>query len=197
MNICQTKKIYFVDFSVHSIEEVLENTKYLKAQDAVVIRRYHDAYKEYISKIIMKCRAKRIKIFSHFQNNNPCDILYLASSFKNSVLKLKSISFHSIHDLKRLKILQPHFVFISPIFQTQTHTETKPIGKIHAFVLAKMIKNLSPKTEIFLLGGMTPKLFRQIKKLDYTNLFQGYAGIREIFPQGKPQDGFIDTMILM
>jgi hypothetical protein len=41
------------------------------------------------------------------------------------------------------------------------------IGKIQAFVLAKMIKNLSPKTEIFLLGGMTPELFRKIKKLDY------------------------------
>jgi hypothetical protein len=197
VNIYQTKKIYFVDFSVHSIEEVLENTKYLKAQDAVVIRRYHDAYKEYILKIIIKCRAKRIKIFSHFKNNNPHDILHFASSFKNSIFNLKSISFHSIYDLKRLKILQPHFVFISPIFRTKTHTGAKPIGKIQAFVLAKMIKNLSPKTEIFLLGGMTSELFRKIKKLDYNNLFQGYAGIREVLPQAKSQDGLLDTMILM
>ena len=191
------KKIYFVDFAVHSIEEVLENIKYLKAQDAIMIRKSHDAYKEYISKIITKCRAKKIKIFSHFQNNNPHDILHFASSFKNSVFKLKSISFHSIYDLKRLKILQPHFVFISPIFQTQTHTRAKPIGKIQAYVLAKMIKNFSPKTQIFLLGGMSPKLFYKIKKLDYNNLFQGYAGIREIFPQTKPQNNLFNTMLLM
>ena len=197
MNIFQTKKIYFVDFSVHSMQEVLENIKYLNTQDAVVIRKYHNTYKDCVLKIITKCRARRINVFSHLQNSNPCDILHLASSFKHSVFKLKSISFHSIYDLKRLKILQPHFVFISPIFRTKTHTEIKPIGKIQAFVLAKMIKNLSPNTQIFLLGGMTPKLFYQIKKLDYTNLFKGYAGIREMFPQAKPQNGLLDTMILM
>lgn len=180
VNIYNCQKIYFIDFAIHSNKEILCNIKKLKINDGIVFR---NNMVQNLQEIQTLCKRKKIIIFSDFRNKFWGNIQHLASSNKilhyNRHIK-KSISFHQSYDLKRIHNLQPAYIFISPVFLTQTHLEVKPLGTIKVIKFCNVIKEIKPEVRIFLLGGMNAKRFYGIKKMDFQNLIQGYAGIRNI-----------------
>jgi hypothetical protein len=171
------KKVYFIDFSVHSFVEIKKILTTLSPQDSIMLRRYSEKYDKEVRQIIAFCKKNNIAIFSHHLNTCKACITHFASSFYTSNNK-KSISFHSMKDLHRLKKINPTALFLSPIFKTKTHPEMHQLGVIQAFKMAQIIKDITPKTKIYLLGGMTQERFHSIKIKDENNYFEGYAGMR-------------------
>jgi hypothetical protein len=173
-------KAYFIDFTTQKTQDIAYNIQKMHHRDCIVIRQ--NTNKNAIDKVTKLAKHKHITVFSYFQNGGIKHNIHLASSRKKSVSHGEiSISFHTTYDFNRLQIFKPSIAFLSPVFKTQTHPNAKPLGKIQTFKIALQIRQISPQTRVFLLGGMTQKRFASLKKLDFTNVFTGYAGIRGIF----------------
>jgi len=172
------EKIYFLDLTTHTPQEVQANIlKLNKHRDHLMIRHFKLEHLPVVKEILSK---NRLNTISHFKNKIQCNITHLASSRQNirCAISRKSLSFHKSYDFLRLQIFHPDFIFLSPVFETKSHPNAKPLGKIAAFKMGFEIKKQMPKCKIYLLGGMNEKQFSQIKKLDFTNIFSGYGFIR-------------------
>lgn len=170
-------KFYFVDFSVHSFEEITHNISNLSKNDGIVLRKFDKRFYSQAIKILKLCKSKRIEIFCHFENKilkNLKKNTHFASS--NKTHAIYSASIHSQKDIKKFTA---NVVFISPLFKTKTHPDAKPLRKIQATKIALKIRKLSPKTKIYFLGGMNQSKFRKIYKTDFTKIANGYAFIRQ------------------
>lgn len=171
------KKVYFVDFNTKTVQEIRENiAKLNKKHDALLLRQTVAKNIPIARKILRE--NKSFCTISHFKNRAKSNITHFASATQKQGFSTNSISFHSIHDLPRLRKFRPKMVFLSPVFSTKTHPNAKPLGKIQTFKLAFEIKKQLPQCEIYLLGGMTESRFLCIKNLDFTRLFSGYGFIR-------------------
>lgn len=172
------EKIYFLDLTTHTPQEVQANiSKLNKHRDSLMIRHFKPEHLPVVKEILSK---NRLNTISHFKNNIKCNVIHLASSRQNIrfAIARKSLSFHKSYDFLRLQKFHPDFIFLSPVFETKTHPKAKPLGKIATFKMGFEIKKQMPKCKIYLLGGVNEKGFSQIKKLDFTNIFSGYGFIR-------------------
>lgn len=173
-------KIYLLDSTIQNIDEITHNISTLNPNhDKILIRKIHTENKDIISKILQK--NKKIKKISHFSNskNTKSSFTHIASKKTHIYHKTNiTLSFHSYKNLRQITKFKPIIAFLSPVFNTKTHPNHKPLGLIQTFKLGKEIKKNSQKTQIFLLGGMNQNKFNKIKKLDFNNLFTGYAFIR-------------------
>lgn len=177
-------KAYFIDFIAQTTEEIMQNIQKMHRDDFIVLRHFDEnSHNKNAVRIIQKlAKRKHITVLSHFQNSGIKYNIHLASSRKKSISYGKtSISFHTSYDLHRLQVFKPDITFLSPIFQTQTHADIKPLGKIKTFKVILQIKQVLPQTQVFLLGGMTKKRFILLQKLDFKSIITGYAGIRWVF----------------
>ena len=170
------EKIYFLDLTIHTPQEVKANiSKLNKHRDSLMIRHFKRENLQIVKEILSK---NRLNTISHFENSIKCNITHLASAKNKRIAAKNSISFHENYDFLRLQKLRPEMVFLSPVFETKTHPNAKPLGKIAAFKMGFAIKKQMPKCKIYLLGGVNEKRFSQIKKLDFPNIFSGYGFIR-------------------
>ena len=170
------EKVYFIDLNTQSTQEIQTKiAKLHKHRDSIMIRHFQRENSPIVNEILRQNRG--INVISHFKNSIKRNITHIASS-KIRGFARNSISFHGIRDLARIKKFHPEMVFISPIFNTMTHPNAKPLGLIHTFQMGFCIKKQMPKCKIYLLGGMNEKKFSRIKKLDFTDIFSGYGFIR-------------------
>lgn len=186
------KKFYFLDSKNHKPNEIL--AKIQKEHFIGVVFRKNQNFETNFTKTVLKiCRQKKIMVFSHYSNYLPCDVLHLGGEPR--ILKTTteakrrrrvvgmdrgvcSFVWHKSDDFKTIARIKPNYVFISPVFATQTHPEIKPLGILKTIKVARIIKKIMPNCKIILLGGMTDKRFCSIKKMDCNNLFYGFAGVR-------------------
>ena len=88
---------------------------------------------------------------------------------------LRTVSSHNLKEiLYAIKVLKADVIFISPVFRTESHLETKPLGFIHLF---KMI-NYVNFNKFVALGGMNERRLKMLKKIDFKGKIKGFAGIR-------------------
>ena len=73
---------------------------------------------------------------------------------------------HNISEIRKKFQLGCDVVFLSPIFKTMSHQDTKPIGLIRFLLISRLFKN-----KVYPLGGVTPK------KLGFFNILGKFAGI--------------------
>lgn len=87
----------------------------------------------------------------------------------------KTASAHNLQEIvKVFKLFKPNFIFISPIFPTETHLHAKTLGIIKLFSLI----NKAQYKNFIILGGISKTKANRIKKLDFHNKIKGFAGIR-------------------
>ncbi len=176
------KKVYFIDFNTQTIDAICSNIAKLNKNHDALLLRHTNAENLVIARQILR-KNKSFCTISHFKNRiklnaTQRNITHLASAKNKRISGESSISFHHIHDISRMQKLRPKIVFLSPVFETKTHPDAKPHGKIGAFKLAFEIKKQFPKCEIYLLGGVNESRFSQVKKLDFCNIISGYGFIR-------------------
>ena len=73
---------------------------------------------------------------------------------------------HNISEIRKKFQLGCDAVFLSPVFKTTSHLESKPIGLVRFLLISKLFKN-----KVYPLGGVTPK------KLGFFNILKKFAGI--------------------
>jgi thiamine monophosphate synthase len=73
---------------------------------------------------------------------------------------------HNISEIRKKFQLGCNAVFLSPVFKTTSHLESKPIGLVRFLLISKLFKN-----KVYPLGGVTPK------KLGFFNTLKKFAGI--------------------
>ena len=97
------------------------------------------------------------------------------SSYNNKIINLnKNHTFnynviggaHNISEIRKKFQLGCDAVFLSPVFKTTSHLESKPIGLVRFLLISKLFKN-----KVYPLGGVTPK------KLGFFNILKKFAGI--------------------
>lgn len=125
------------------------------------------------------------KYYSTFNLNNPSKIKLKGihvSLFYNKLLSeipfLKDVKITvSAHNLKDIiicqKYLKPQYVFISPVFATKTHPNTKSLSVVQLFNYINSTKNRN----FILLGGMNEERYKKIKRFDFKNKIRGFAGV--------------------
>lgn len=80
----------------------------------------------------------------------------------------RSARVHDLRELRRAGSAGVELVFLSPMFQTDSHPERKPLPRMRASTLARL-----SKVPVVALGGMTRRRFAHVARLG----FQGWAGI--------------------
>lgn len=77
-----------------------------------------------------------------------------------------SFSCHSFKSILRARKFKPDLLFISPIFQTTSHFDTKPFGIKNLAKIALKTKNsLYFSPTLYALGGINLKNLQQVRKL--------------------------------
>ena len=176
-NVIHYKKIYFVDLNTQNLQKIQANiSKLNQRRDSIMIRHFKPESLPIVNEILRQ--NKGIQVISHFKNNIKCNIIHTASSAIKRGFAKYSLSFHGMQDIARLKKFQYEMVFLSPVFETQTHQSVKPLGLLHTFKMGFIIKKQAPNCKIYLLGGINERRFLHIKKLDFTDIFSGYGFIR-------------------
>ena len=75
---------------------------------------------------------------------------------------------HDLPELRRALLGRTPLILLSPLYETSSHPEWKPIPPMRAAALARL-----GKRRLFALGGMDARKFARIHALG----FQGWAGI--------------------
>jgi hypothetical protein len=116
-----------------------------------------------------------------FISNNPGLILnkkiagLYISAYNNKIfLYNKNHSFyynvigaaHNISEIRKKFLLGCDIVFLSPIFNTTSHSNSKPVGLVRFLLISKLFRN-----KVYPLGGMTQK------RIGYFNKYKAFAGI--------------------
>jgi thiamine-phosphate pyrophosphorylase len=73
---------------------------------------------------------------------------------------------HNISEIRKKFQLGCDAVFLSPVFKTTSHLESKPIGLVRFLLISKLFNN-----KVYPLGGVTPK------KLGFFSTLKKFAGI--------------------
>jgi thiamine monophosphate synthase len=98
---------------------------------------------------------------------------FLLKTKKNARRKIIfSISCHSEKSINKAIRLKPDIIFLSPIFKTNTHLETKPIGIKKFLEIRSRLKKLDNNQALILpLGGINKRNIRFVNK----NNLAGFA----------------------
>ncbi|HEU4968330.1 thiamine phosphate synthase [Sphingomonas sp.] len=80
---------------------------------------------------------------------------------------------HNSKEMLRAGMAGAAVVFLSPMFETRSHPEWKPIPRMRAAALVRL-----SNSPVIALGGMDERRFREIQKLG----FSGWAGIDAYVP---------------
>ena len=75
---------------------------------------------------------------------------------------------HDVRQLRRAALAGAPYIFLSPVYPTQSHPQWAPLSRMKASTLA----HLSP-VPVVALGGMNARRFRTVEALG----FAGWAGI--------------------
>lgn len=75
---------------------------------------------------------------------------------------------HNLRELRWALLRRTEIVFLSPMFQTETHPDWRPLSRMRAATLARL-----GKRKMIALGGMTEERYRQVTELG----FIAWAGI--------------------
>ena len=73
---------------------------------------------------------------------------------------------HNISEVRKKFQLGCDAVFLSPVFNSPSHLESKPVGLVRFLLISRLFKN-----KVYPLGGVTPK------KLGFFNILKKFAGI--------------------
>lgn len=168
--------VFFTDR--RKISDFKKTIKDLPKNSIVIIREY-DLVKEereiFAKEISTLSRAKGFKILVgkdlilaqkikadgvHFSDFDKIPLQIMRR--KNLIL---SLACHSLKSVIKARKLRPEMVFISPIFSTSSHQDTKSLGLLYlAKILAKNRKTLP----IYALGGVNSSNIKALKKLGIT-----------------------------
>jgi thiamine-phosphate pyrophosphorylase len=75
---------------------------------------------------------------------------------------------HNLRELRRALLARTPMILLSPLFQTESHRDWRPLLRMRAAALAQLAGR-----RLVALGGMNAKRFSRIERLG----FQGWAGI--------------------
>jgi thiamine monophosphate synthase len=173
--------IFFTDRKkISDFEETIKN---LPQDSAIVVREYDLGKKDreiFAKKIIDLAHQKNLKILIgkdfllakkikadgvHFSD---FDKLPLQFFRKQSLPKrfIFSLACHSYKAFLKFKKLQPEMLFISPVFPTTSHVNSKAIGlkKLAQISFKNESSNYLP-ARIYALGGVNSKNIQAIRKL--------------------------------
>jgi thiamine-phosphate pyrophosphorylase len=75
---------------------------------------------------------------------------------------------HDPVELRQALLRGTPLLFLSPMFQTRSHPEWKPMARMRAAAMARLAR-----VPVVALGGMNETRFRRVERLG----FQGWAGI--------------------
>ncbi len=154
-------------------------TKTLSRNSALIYRQQNSDHK--IRKI---CKENKIKFIVknnialykdmradgiHFSDNDTlsASLRYKIKKLPNSTIL--SLSCHNLKSLTKAIKLQPDIIFISPVFPTTSHPNSKIIGIKKLASLAQHFQKLQkthPKPQLYALGGINLSNIKSLKKLN-------------------------------
>lgn len=80
----------------------------------------------------------------------------------------KTIRVHNAKELTRALVRRPLLVLLSPIFETSSHPDWRPLPRMRAASLARLCNRTA-----IALGGMNAERYKRLESLGFT----GWAGI--------------------
>jgi len=179
------KTVFFTDATkIDDIEKIILN---LPKYSAIIVREYSlDLNKREIfaKKIINLARKKNIKVLIakdislalklnadgvHFSDYDhlPVNFFNKKSFAKNFIF---SLSCHTISSFIKIVKYQPDFIFISPIFKTTSHLNSKIFGINNLKKIIKIAKQYRVKSSIFALGGVAKGNLKLIRKMQLNGI---------------------------
>lgn len=75
---------------------------------------------------------------------------------------------HDVREIRDARLKQAPLLFLSPMFETRSHPDWKPLARMRAAALLRLAK-----VPVIALGGMNERRFDSVRKLG----FAGWAGI--------------------
>jgi thiamine-phosphate pyrophosphorylase len=173
--------VFFTDRrKILDLETVIKN---LPRNSLIIIREYDLSFEEreiFARKIMKQARflghkiligkdialAKKLKADGlHFSDFDQIPMQFLQKRFwpKNFIFSLAAHSYKTFFKLQKLK---PNLLFISPIFSSTSHPNTKNFGLRNLAKIAFKTKNQSYLTaNIYALGGINLKNIKSIQNL--------------------------------
>lgn len=167
------QSVFFTDRKkISDFKKVIKN---LPKNSVVIIREYDLAPKEreiFAQEISALARKKDLKVLVgkdlvlaqkikadgvHFSDFDKLPLPLLRH--RNFIFSFSCHSFKSFLSARKLK---PDMIFISPIFPTSSHKETKSLGLQY---LAKIITKNRNSLPIYALGGVNSTNLKSLKKL--------------------------------
>ena len=165
------------------IKDPYKIIKAMPQNSGIILRDYNNpARQELINTITQMAEKHRLTLF--IANNGEANNSYKgvkhhhhqhwpnsgrAGQRRGGRYQLITTSAHNLADVGRANRLNVDAIFISPVFNTKSHPEKKPLN-IHKFArLAKMVK-----MPVYALGGINSKTARPIIKY---GIAYGIAGI--------------------
>ena len=172
----KTIKIPYVWFLTDSIKTKtpLETSRKLPANSGILIRSYNIQNKDIIIKNIINLKKRKLHtvlVSGRHKSHSNVDGVHLPSWLNSSFFinkKLISMSAHGARDIRKSINIKADIIFISPIFDTTSHPESKNIGVIKLGLMAKLFKK-----PIVALGGINNNNISRLKGLPII----GCAGI--------------------
>lgn len=166
----------------HKITDFDKTINNLPDFSSIIIREYDLKSKdreEFIKKLLGKIKNKKIKIIIakdlnlakkykangvHFSDNDKIPAKFFKkSSFKKDFIL--TVSCHSLKSLIKYSKYKIDHLFISPIFPTTSHNNSKTIGITKLAKISLKYKNLAYNTpKLFALGGISKTNIKKIKK---------------------------------
>lgn len=183
---------YFTDSNKTSnLNQVLKNLP----KNCNIIFRYYDKTniekQQILKNIISSNLIKRSSVFIgknpylaydfrikniHFSDYdfNKSNKSFFLESYKLKKIGCKiSLSIHSLMSLKLARIMQPNFIFLSPIFPTSTHNSAYNIGFFNFIKYKKIAETKFNIDNILPLGGIN---LQNLSRLNKVNI-KGFGAI--------------------
>ena len=162
------------------IENFLKWVLWVKKKNgnSVLIREWNWTNHEKLQALEMISQNDLIPILHSPEVENPDKFYHWNSHYINQKPNIEGfhgVSCHNLEDIKKAQNNKFDYVFLSPIFQTQSHSETQPLGLAY---LKKCVKEC--KIPIIALGGIYHK--NHIQEIQISGAI-GFASIRYfVFP---------------
>ena len=155
-------------------DDLLPAIQRLPARSGVIFRHYHLATRQrrkLFDQVRRICRRRGHILL--LGGDERTALRWHADGFhqrsKRQTKLLHSVAVHNVREIARVKLSQPDLFFLSPLFVTNSHPGTRPLGPLLFQRLAKLVG----KTHIIALGGMT----RQNASLLSPRMIHGWGAI--------------------
>ena len=172
----KVKKIPYIWFLTDSIKTKtpLDTSRKLPVNSGILIRSYNIENEKTIIKNIINLKKRKLHtvlVSGRHKSRSNIDGAHLPSWLNSSFFinkKLISMSAHGPRDIRKSINIKADIIFISPIFDTTSHPESKNIGVIKLGLIAKLFKK-----PVIALGGINDNNISRLKGLPIV----GCAGI--------------------